>query len=178
MMKANIQNYISGVLLFLIVATSGCVTSSISSNKSPDFNQKITRLYLVIRSSKGAKEFSYSFKTEFLRTLSSRGIVTDYEVLDELALESDKDLTDKISNFGPQVVMVMNQTESKSNAGQTFGASHNISGGTFDIKLLLPASDKPVWRASLDAYGDSGIEAAVDKSVRNLVTKLTEDGLI
>lgn len=167
------------ILFFLVsIFSSGCVTSKITSNKSPDFNEKISKVYLLIKGSKGAKEFSYSFKTAFLHALSARGITSDYYVMDELALESDKDINEKILKFNPQVVMVMTQTESESYSQNNFGGSHNISSGVFDIKMMTSESDKPVWRASLEAYGGYGIDMAVKKSVKRLIDKLTIDKLI
>lgn len=177
MKKRIISNFFNLIFLISLFST-GCVTSKIASNKAPDFNEKISKVYLVIKSSKGAKEFSYSFKTAFLHALSARGITSDYYVMDELALESDKDINEKISKFNPQVLMVMTQTEAEGYNSNNFGGSSNISGGVFDIKIMLPESDKPVWRASLEAYGDNGIDVAVKKSVKKLIDQLTIDKLI
>ena len=177
MKKKNILHFFSLIFLFSIVSV-GCASSKITSNKAPDFNEKISKAYLLIKTSKGTKQFSYSFKTAFLHALSARGISSDYYVMDELALETDKDIDQKISKFDPQVVIVMNQTEAEINNGNNFGTLNNISGGVFDIRIMLPASDKLIWRASLEAYGNSGIDAAVEKSVKKLIEQLTIDKLI
>jgi hypothetical protein len=162
----------------IFVFSASCVTSKISSNKAPDFNEKISKVYFVIKGSKGAKEFSYSFKTAFLHALSARGISSDYYVMDELALESDKDINEKISKFNPQVVIFMTQTEADSYNTYNLGGSNNISGGVFDIKIMKPESDRPVWRASLEASGSNDIDMAVQKSVKKLIDQLTIDKLI
>jgi predicted ester cyclase len=177
-MKAKIIFNSLKLLMLVSFFSFSCVNSKITSNKAPDFNEKIVRLYLVIKNSKGAKEFSYSFKTAFLHGLSAKQIVSDYYVMDELALESDKDINEKISKFNPQVLMIMTQTESKGYREVNFGGSNNISGGIFDIKIMLPKSDKVIWRANLEAYGDTGIDAAVEKAAKKLLDKLIIDKLI
>lgn len=133
---------------------------------------------MIIHSAKGAKEFSYVFKTKFLNELGYRGVTSDYYIADPLALESEMDIKDKVARFNPQVVIVMNQTESKLYQSYNWGASNNINGGTFDIKIFLPGSDAPVWRGNLEVYGPYGIEGAIDKSVKKLIVKFKEDNLI
>jgi hypothetical protein len=177
-MKARIISNAYILFILFSIFLPGCVTSKIESNKAPDFNEKISKIYLVIKSAKGAKEFSYSFKTAFLHALMEKGVTSDYYIMDELALESDKEINEKISKFNPQLVMTMTQTESKTHSTYNFGGSNNISGGIFDIKILMPRSEKPVWRASLEAFGENGIDRAVEKSVKKLIDKMKIDKLI
>src|SRR5206468_10544419 len=107
--------------------------------------EKLSKIYLVINSSKGASEFSYSFKTTFLQALADYGVKSDYYVKGPLSLESEKEISERINKFNPQFIIVVTQTESKSFAGVNWASSNNINGGTFDIKILPPNSDKPVW---------------------------------
>jgi hypothetical protein len=170
------------VLLFsVLLLTTACGTSRISSNKSPDFNDKLTKIYLLVKAGKGTTSFAQQFQDAFFAELAKRNIATDGYIVQPLALESDEDIHKKIEKFNPQVLMIMQQTQAERYAGvgmNSIYAQNNVNGATFDIKLLLPGSDKPVWRASLESHGDYGILAAVNKSVKRLIDELTQDGLL
>lgn len=157
---------------------SACTSSKIVSNKAPEFTEKLSKIYLVMRSASGAKEFSYTFKTKFLKALADRGITSAYHIVDPLSLESDKQINEKIFLFNPQVIMVIAQTESQSYSGYNRSTSDNVYGGVFDIKILQPGSDAPIWRASLETHGETGIGSSVDKAVKKLVEQLIKDKMI
>lgn len=119
------KSYLSQAVIFFFFALilSGCASANISSSKSPDFTAKLSKLYLVIKTANGAKEFSYSFKTMFLGEMANCGVVSDYRVYDPLALESEKEVDQKISKFNPQVIILMTQTESKAYSGYNWDTS-------------------------------------------------------
>lgn len=167
-----IKQYSVLSFVFGYLFLSGCTSSKITSNKSPEFNDKLSKVFLVMRSGTGSKEFAYSFKTAFLRSLESRGIASAYHIYDPLSLESEKQVSEKIEKFNPQALIIINQTESRG-----YNAK-NVIGGVFDIRIMLQNSDAPIWRANLDANGESGIEYAVDKAVKKLIDRLIVDKMI
>lgn len=163
--------------LGLLIILSGCVRTNITSNKSPDFTGKIERLYIMVRGSDGAKSFFNSFNNSLSQSLKSRGIETTYHYFDPLSLESDEDVAKKINEFGPNLLMMIQQTESRSTMNQNGWGSAN-TGGTFDIKLLQPDSKSPVWRANLIADASFGLSVSARRSTEKLIEKLILDKLL
>jgi|HubBroStandDraft_6_1064221.scaffolds.fasta_scaffold490038_2 hypothetical protein len=175
------RNSLSTVLLLscYVLLLLGCgPVVHLSANKSPDYNEKLTKVYLLIRSAKGASKFADGFKAGFLSEMTKRNIAADSYVIEPLALEGDKDITARIAQYGPQAVVFMNQTESVSTSGGTFSKTNPVTSATFDIKILLPGSDKPVWRGNMVASGNSHVTEAVEKAVTTLIRQMATDGLI
>ena len=169
---------IVGLLLITSALVSGCASSRITSNKAPDYSDKLSKVYLLMRCSKGAREFSYTFKTSLLQALEEKGVQSDYYIVDPLALETEKDIEARVEKYAPKALLLITQTESKTHSSYNWGTSGNITGATFDVKIVLPGSGKIVWRASLEASGSHGVDMAVRKTVKTLLDKLAADRLI
>lgn len=160
---------------------SSCVTTNITSNKAADFNEKISKLFITIRGSEKAKPFFNSFIKEVSDNLSQNGIPSKKHYFDPLSLETEKDVENKIADFGPNLIMVVNQTESRNtvNVNNTgWGGYGTNTGGTFDVRIYKPGRENPVWRASLKADSWSQLSETAKKSSILLLEKLTEDGLL
>jgi hypothetical protein len=163
------------VLAFLL---GSCVSSNIRSNKSPDFNEKITKLFIIGKVGEKAKYFYSALATNFVASLKEKGIEVRTFYVDPLSLDSDEDMTKRIALYDPNLVMIINQTESRENVnGFGFGGGFTI-GGTFDIKMFQPNSKNPVWRANLKADSSVDLKDAAKNANKKLVEKLIEDKLL
>tara|TARA_R110002167_G_scaffold177533_1_gene377330 strand:- start:80 stop:619 length:540 start_codon:yes stop_codon:yes gene_type:complete len=175
--------YLIGILILL----SSCVTSKITSNKLPGFDEKISKLFILVKGSDSSKSFFQSFVFSLRKELNEKNVELRSHYFSPLSLETENDVEIKISDFGPNLIMSINQTESRqtintngfgNNAfGWGFNNGYN-SGGTFDVKIFQPNSKKPVWRANLKADGQMGLEGAAEKAVEKLIEKLIEDKLL
>lgn len=174
------------IIGILFLATS-CVTSKITSNKSTDFNEKISKLYIVVKGTDSAESFFESFTAELGNSLTQKGIESKVKYSDPLSLESENDVNQYINDYNPNLIMIVNQTESRQtmnsgfnngfgNTGWGYGSSN--TGGTFDVKIFQPNSKNPIWRANLKADGQFGLKTSTKKACEKLIEKLIEDELL
>jgi hypothetical protein len=175
--------YLIGILILL----SSCVTSKITSNKLSGFDEKISKLFITVKGSDSSKSFFQSFVVSLRKKLKKKNVELRSHYYSPLSLETENDVEIKISDFGPNLIMSINQTESIqtiNNSGfgnNTFGWGFNNgynTGGTFDVKIFQPNSTKPVWRANLKANGQMGLGESAEKAVKKLIEKLIEDNLL
>lgn len=163
-------------LSLLTILFTSCVTTKIDSNKSSDFNQKVSRIYITARGSDSSKEFMKALTNYLKVELNKHGVESMVYYFDPLSLETEKDLGDKINNYNPDVVMSIGQTERRSTAGPYGGVTE--TGATLDIRLFVPNRDNPVWRGSLKADGSFGVGTTSQSSAIKIVEKLKLDGVI
>ncbi|KAB8151519.1 hypothetical protein EZY14_018535 [Kordia sp. TARA_039_SRF] len=161
----------------LLLLLTSCVSSNIRSNKSPDFNEKIAKLFVLGKVVDNAKFFYGSLATNFVASLKERGIEVKTYYVDPLSLESDEDIAKRIEIYNPNLVMIISQTESRVTT-DGFGFKGEVTGGTFDIKIFQPNSKNPVWRANLTADSTLNLKDAAKRANKRLVEKLIEDGLL
>jgi len=164
----------------LLVFTS-CATSKIASNKASDFNEKISRLFVMVKGSDGAKSFFERFTTELDTSLAQKGIESKTYYIDPLSLAPENEINEEISSYKPNLTMVINQTEARHNVnpyGFSLGYSSTNTGATFDVKIFQPNSKTPVWRANLTADSQFGLEVSARKACEKLIDKLIEDKLL
>jgi hypothetical protein len=167
--------------LLLVFNLCGCVSSKVASNKDPNFNQKLTKIYLVLKTSKYSKDFRELFQKTFLDELSKKNILCFYEVPDPLALETETDLQKRIAEAGADVVMTFTQTESSgATSYRTFngGYAPSYSSSVFDVKMFLPNSDRPVWRANIDVGTMGDLSDGGRKTAKKLLEQMIKDGLM
>jgi len=173
-MKVIFLNFFA--LGFIITLASSCTTTKIDSNKSPNFNQKVSKIFLTVRGSEGSKEFMKPLTTSLVSELTTHGVECNYYTFDPLSLETDKDLIEKIKIYNPDVVMTVVQTERRVTSGSMGRAE---TGATLDIRLFIPNQDNPVWRASVKV--DGNFEVALNpakQTTAKIIEKLKMDGII
>jgi hypothetical protein len=168
--------YVFVLAIALALSLSSCVTASIVSNKNPEFKTKITKMYVMSRCSPASKAFLLETTKMISNSLKSRGVENIFYYMDELALESEKDITKKIDDYNPDVYMIISETEHRTKVG-SFGIQTN-TGSTLDLKMFTPDRQSPVWRATLMADGSMGIEEASQKAAQYFIDKLKTDGII
>lgn len=169
--------FLIGVLLVI----TSCATSKITSNKAPDFNEKITKLFIMIKGTDSAEPFFKLFENQLSNFLNIKEIESKTHYFDPLSLESENDVNEKISDYKPNLIMVINQTESRqimNSNGFGWGFGPTNIGGTFDIKIFQPNSKNLIWRGNLTADGQFGLETSAIKASDKLIKKLIEDGLL
>lgn len=165
-------------ILALFILTS-CGTSHIASNKSPDFNEKISRLFIMIKGADSSHQFFQRFTGDFNIALEEKGIESETYYFDHLSLDPESDINGKISSYQPNLTMTINQTESrKLVTSHGFISSTTDTGGSFEVQIFQPNSKKPVWKAYLQADSEFGLEIAAKKACQKLITQLIEDKLL
>ena len=163
------------ILVFCVASSilMSCVTASVVSNRSPEIEEKIERLYVTMNGAPKSKMFFNSFSRELANEMELRNVDAEFQVFNELSLETEDDLLNKVIKFGPNYVMTIHQTERR-----TTVALITHPGATFDIKLIDPTTDKIVWRGSLKTDTVSELSEGAKISAKKLIQKLTMDGIL
>jgi hypothetical protein len=103
--------------LFLLALCSvllfSCTVTHIDSNKDPNFNKRIGVLHIIVRGTHKSDAFLFAMADYLNDELNKKGIKTTLERANPLSLESDKEMLDRINKLNPDVLMVINQTESR-----------------------------------------------------------------
>lgn len=160
----------------LIILMANCVTTNIESNKNPDFTQKISKIYITVKVTGSSKAYMKAFTKYMLTTLKTHAVESEVHYFDPESTERAKDIVKKIKTYDPDVIMAVEQTESR----MASGAHRNgtVTGATLDIKLYLPTKNTQVWSGSLKAEGSLGLASAAQSSAKKIVQKLKSDGVI
>jgi hypothetical protein len=174
MRKIKLNLLLSIVSLYLI----SCATASITSNKSENLSGPYKKFFILISSSSRAKSFIDGFVENLKIEFAVRNTDLEVYVKQELALETEKDINDKINASTADAILIINQTESMIYGGVGLGSATGSNSGTFDLRLFDKTPDNLVWRAQMKAYGDYGISMAIDKATYNLLKKLEQDNII
>lgn len=168
------------VFSVLLLSLSSCVTTSIRSNKSLSYNEKLDKVFVLV---KGTDFTNSSFKPFFSKlyaSLETKGVASGSHYIDPLSLKTDEEIQSLIDKANPNLVMVIEQREVRRFTSEPIRSGTSIlrSGATFDIKITKYNSEKPIWRASLDAEGSYGISQSARKASERVIEKLEADGLL
>ena len=168
-----------GVVCFLM----GCSTK-IASNKATDFSEKITKLFIIVKGTETSQSFLDKLTENFGAHLAENGIPYQKFQMEALSLESEEDIQKKVVEFGPNLVMMISQTESRRTTNGGFSPGFNgpgfgfgggtsaVTGATFDIKLYRPGSQNPVWRGNLKADAQFGLASSAKKANEKMIKNL------
>lgn len=169
----NTNKYYKIALVITIGLLTSC-SAKIKSVKSPEFNQKMTRVLFTLENKstdEGPGGFFDAFAEALIAALKKRNI--------ESTLANENKLAEAIEKFNPDVVMPVVQTKAKKNYSPD-GFPYTGS-ATFEIKMHSPASpDKPLWTAEIKVTGNltSAAKSNAKKTVSNLIEKMEADGII
>jgi len=163
---------------FILFLSSGCVSSSITSSASKKLHGPYKRIFIIIDNSERAGRFVNGFIETTKKELAARNTASEYFISCRLSLETRQEINTKIHAFGPDVVLIMHQTESFFYRGMSIGSEKGSNGGTFDLKLFEKSAENLIWSGELTAYGEYGIGMAVNKASENLISKLVGDGIV
>lgn len=171
-MKTN-KCYKITTLVLIMGLLAGC-SAKIKSVKSPEFNQKPTRLLFTLENKstdEGPGSFFDAFSEAFIAALKKRNI--------ESMLGNESKLAETIEKYNPDVVMPVVQVKAKTS--YTPDGFPYTGGATFEIKMYTPASpDRQLWTAEVKVKGNltSGAKSVARKTVGNLIEKMEADGII
>ena len=170
-------SYLNGPLaIAAALLVSGCVHTKIESNKSPDFHQPVSKIYVTVKGS--SQKYMKRLSDNMQAALDSAGIQAVTYYYDPLSLDTEKDVEEKIKAYHPDLVMLIGQTERRAYSGSRSTTNRLETGLTLDIRLFIPDKEKPVWRANLRADSDFGINHASENSAKKIIHQLKEDGMI
>ncbi|ASU34980.1 hypothetical protein [Mucilaginibacter xinganensis] len=158
-------------LLLIIIILQSCVSAKITSNKDANYTRQPKRIYLMMNGSKKANDFCVGFVRGFQNKLEEKGVKTSLYISDSLSLLDNDDINKKIDEFSPEAVMIISQKEVHS-------TNNMVDGGNFELTLVDRNTKKNVWKGEFDVYGQYGMTDAIDKSISELMKKLTEDKII
>ena len=152
-------------LLFLLVMTitsQSCVTAKIESNKEASYTKHPKRIFILINTASKSKEFTDYFIAGLQRNFTIKGVASDTYTHTALSFETNEEVNKKVSDYSPDAVMIIKQTEVHS-------TNNMVDGGRFEISMLDFESKKTVWKSILVVSGSMGLSSAVDKSVNELI---------
>ena len=163
----------------------GSCTATIKSYKPAAFHKKIERIYVVAKIAENSRGFSTKFETKFRALMSTKGIHTDFELLNLLVVDAEKDLKDRIDNSNADALMVITQTESVTYTSKNIfysgsSAYRKAADGTFDIRMYQPNDEHPIWegRLKVTSLGYNAIGSVANLSAKKVVENLIRDKVI
>ncbi|MGM0589501.1 MAG: hypothetical protein ACQETE_13855 [Bacteroidota bacterium] len=179
----------TSLFLFLIVLLSGCVSAEVTTNKAPDFDQKIDNVLVIMRGSSMADPFFSSMKSQMAQEFTTHGITSNIYITNpvpfgdnDLSLESEEEkmkqmkmeIEKQILLAGPDYIMFITQTLAK-DMNQDLDTQR---GGVYDIRLFSRLLNKMVWRAKLDSYSGMGPSENARIGTEKLFDKMQLDQLL
>lgn len=164
------------LVVLLIVLLTNCVTTNIQSDKSSDFTQKISKIYITVKAVGSSKMYMKALTKYTLMELKNHDVEATVHYFDPGSSERANDILKKIKNYNPDVIMELQQTEKRMASGAHRKGTE--TGATLDIKLYLPNKSVSVWSGSLKAEGSLGLASAAQSSAKKIVQKLKSDGVI
>ena len=176
----------TALLLLMISSLSGCVTSSIATNKSDGLKGPYHKIFIVIHSTERVARFSVPWMDAVRKEFDQRGIALKvYEVSgredESLSLTSQNtndEVNSQINEFQPEVVLLIALKKIEAYGGVQIGRPGS-NGATFDMRLFTREDNKtPVWRAKFEVFGDYGVSMAVSKGTRTFLDQLEKDNII
>lgn len=150
--------------LFTILMLQSCAPQfKIQTNKAENFNEKIEKVYVLIRLNKRMPaNQTEALKSSLEEELTLRNIPNEIEILNSLSLGNEYSLTKEKKK--ENTVMVIKQT---------------VPLNKFDVKLFTPTQRDPIWRANLEmTYASVSHKKMMSKFSDSIIQKLTEDGLL
>ncbi len=139
--------------LFAVLLTlAGCASANVTSNKAPDFDLTPERVLVVLRpspTSEVGQAIMDNLASRLPADFSQRGVQAEALVLGALELD-DTLVARRAAETQAQVILVLVETS------QT-RTDDFVTGSTVEAALLLPETDRTVWRARLEAKSGGGI---------------------
>ncbi len=166
--------------LVVLFSLSSCVTTSIRSNKSLEYTEKLDKVFVLVKGTDFTNNTFKPFFTKLYASLKAKGVAGGSYYIEPLSLKTDEEIESLIDEANPKLVMIIEQEEVRRFTSSPIRSGTGIlrSGATFNIKITKFGSEKPIWRASLDAEGSHGITQAATKASRRVIEKLEADGLL
>lgn len=172
-------------LAFVLVLTSCATTATIETNKSPAYDEQLSKLYILVNV--GDWEYEGDKLGDYLaanleKKLQENGILTKASRVSGVELDEDR-YKKEMGNFGATRMMDIELS------GGVVNPSNEVVHGTFDISILdvsnIDASKYPMaWRAKITVDGGHNMNgtysfaANPDKVLESIISALQKDGLV
>jgi hypothetical protein len=160
------------IFAMLFYVLYSCTTVKVVSNKAGNYHQKLSKVFVLIKSEVKAAKFSNTFATKLMSAFKEHHIQGEFTQRHSLSLETDAEYLEKVKKFAPKQLMTIKQT------AINLRAPSIINTIVFEIQILDSKTNKIIWKGELDIYGQVGLEDTIDKSLKRLIKKLTKDELI
>ncbi len=173
-MKTN--NLIKISLLAIIL--SACTSSQVTFNNNKAYHTKIKTAFVQI---KDVKLGSYlkGVGDSLVADLIRNKVTVKLLETDILSLDSENDIQKEIKDFDSQVVILLERVDSK----MTLAKTETIyDGGTYLMSIILPDTNKIIWKASFSTKYEQGglgkVQASVKKTLKQIEDELKKDELL
>jgi hypothetical protein len=172
------RGFIRTAFLSIILGLAGCATTKIISNKDPEYNEKLERVFII---SQLEATLEQDFANAFHKSISSgfklSGINVAITEVSELEL-GPGDLLKQAGEFEAKTLMTIQFAGGKKS--MDYGIVQIIE-ARFDVSLINMKTEKRVWRADVKFYPrevTTPIEEQAETLATGILNKLKEDGLI
>lgn len=195
----------SVLLIAVCVLLSACASAEITSNKAPDYDGTIQKLYVQSYVSERLDRFPVAMANNMIVPLSKRGVdvASTHEVYEEedddgssgpaLAEEDTSSVTVDFEMARERAythVMLIEEKSREEQTVQTFAPASN--GGppmmnsntkqlyTFGATLYVSETEERVWRASIEVRGSeqTSQEMEASKAAEKIIEQLVTDELL
>jgi hypothetical protein len=157
---------------------SSCATTEIQSKKDTTYRERliktavVSQVHMNLRDDFG-KGFAGLFEERLSAALIARGVQVIVISIDELGLDASA-VDQRIAEFGPSTVLFVTPVGTLRDG---YGGVQTVR---FNVSVGPPARTRArVWRASVEMKGvGSGAKAKAATLARDIISKLTKDGLL
>lgn len=172
----------TSVMLTLLIL--GCTLSScftyIKSNKSPDFNETLKSVHVVMNMGKRASKFSNALQKKLKKEVANYEVEASFEEFSSLTLESRENFEKRINEMNVDALVIVGQTEGVIGPG-TFGVIPMAVGLTMEVTIVIPGTENPIWKASIDSDSSMtglNVSTTAPTVARTLLGKMYADKLL
>lgn len=165
------RNFTIAISICLAVLLHSCVTAKIESNKDASYTKHPKNIFILVNTASEASGFTANFLYGLRQKFGAKGIASTVHIRKALSFETEEDVNKMVTDYGPDAVMLIKQSEVHS-------TNNMVDGGKFEITLLDFSTRKPIWKGDFSVTGSMGLLQAVQKSVDTLVKKMEADKLM
>jgi hypothetical protein len=172
-------------IIGIVFSLNSCVTNTITSKKSKEFEKTVSRFYVFLDGKESAKLYFIGIKNVLNRYFVDNQIEAQFEIFDPLSLESQKIVDSRINEFKPEAIMTIVQvSENRTNHYESLDrliGKGQVTGATLDIQITEGQTSKIIWHAKLDSNAGTAYNSLTETSVgcaKKIFKKLVEDKLI
>jgi len=157
------------LMVFCIVMGTGCsATTSIVSRKAPDFQDKLTDMFVISQVGSSGEISPDLFKIELEQRAQGCGIRLGVSNVSRLELDPEIHLT-RMKSFGSRYLLTLAATGGTKTNG-------TITQATYDARLYEEPK-RMVWRADVQLNLGGAVQAGSAELAHQLLIKLNADGV-
>lgn len=166
--------------IFILVFTFSSCLTTIRSNKSPDFNEKLKTVHVIMNMGKRASKFSDALQKKLKKEVTNYELKASFEEFSSLTLESKENFEKRINEMNVDALVIVGQTEGVLGSG-TFGVIPMAVGLTLEVTVVVPGAETPIWKASIDSDSSMtglNVSTTAPTVARTLLGKMYADRMI